>query len=197
MVKLLNKALIAALVLSPVMAAPAMAATNGALSTSSSAGTVDFTAVIPSMVRISGLTDMTLNVTPDAVTSPYFSREDTESKFCVYSNIGADGGYTLKVDGTAGTTNPFALTNAATSAKLSYDVWVSDNVSNSFKNYTWPGNVVTGYKTTSGGQARPATLDCSDVGKNALVHVGINNTNILAATAGTYKGTLTITVSTI
>jgi len=35
------------------------------------------------------------------------------------------------------------------------------------------------------------------VGNNALVHVGVNNSNILAATAGTYKGTLTITVSTI
>lgn len=197
MVKLLPAAIITSLILSPIMASSALAATDGSLSTSSSVGTVDFTAVIPPMVRISGLTDMTINVTPESATSQYFSREDSESKFCVYSNIGNDGGYTIKVDGTAGAVGPFALTNTADSSKLDYAVWVSDDVTNAFKGFTWPGYTQTGYKTTAGGLARPATLNCSDTGKNASIHVGIDNTNILAAIAGTYKGTLTVTVSTI
>lgn len=192
------KFLRAAIAASALLSAPVMAATDGSLSTSSSVGTVDFTTVIPPLVKISGLTDMQINVTPAMLTNPYFSRQDAESQFCVYSNIGVDGGYSLKVDGTAGVSGGFGLTNSgAGTATLDYSVWVSDNVNDSFKNFTWPGNVEPAYKTTAGGKARPATTDCSDVGKNALVHVGVDNSKILAATAGTYKGTLTITVSTI
>ncbi|WP_019832152.1 hypothetical protein [Sphingomonas sp. PR090111-T3T-6A] len=187
----MSKLLRALVAVSALAAAPAFAATDGNLDTSSSQGTVDFTTVIPQMVRISGLTDMTLNVTPAALQNKYFSRQDAESQFCVYSNVGADGGYTMKVDGDAGKDHPFRLTGPST---LDYNVWVSDDVSNSFKNYTWPGNVVTGYKTTSGGKARPTDLNCSG-GKDALVHVGVDNKDIFAAVAGTYKGTLKITVA--
>jgi hypothetical protein len=190
----MSKLLRALVAVSALAAAPAFAATDGDLSTSSSQGTVDFTTVIPQMVRISGLTDMTINVTPAALTNKFFSRQDAESQFCVYSNVGADGGYTMKVDGDAGKTagHAFALTGA--DGSLDYNVWVSDDTRNSFKNYTWPGNTVTGYKTTSGGKARPADLNCS-AGKDALVHVGVDNSSIFAATAGTYKGTLKITVA--
>jgi hypothetical protein len=188
----MTKLLRALVAVSALAAAPAMAATDGTLSPSSSQGTVDFTTVIPQMVRISGLTDMTLNVTAAALNNPYFSRQDAESQFCVYSNVGADGGYTMKVDGLAGDKGPFGL--EGNGQKLDFAVWVSDDVRNSFKNYTWPGNTVTGYKTTSGGQSRPADLNCSK-GKDALIHVGVDNSNILAATAGTYKGTLKITVA--
>ena len=188
----MSKLLRALVAVSALAAAPAFAATDGNLDTSSSQGSVDFTTVIPQMVRISGLTDMTLNVTPAALQNKYFSRQDAESQFCVYSNVGADGGYTMKVDGDAGDgSHGFGLTGPS---KLAYNVWVSDDVNNHFKNYTWPGNVVTGYKTTSGGKARPTDLNCSG-GKDALVHVGVDNKDIFAAVAGTYKRTLKITVA--
>ena len=63
----MSKLLRALVAVSALAAAPAFAATDGNLDTSSSQGSVDFTTVIPQMVRISGLTDMTLNVTPAAV----------------------------------------------------------------------------------------------------------------------------------
>jgi hypothetical protein len=190
----MTKFLRALVAVSALAAAPAMAATDGHLNKSSSTGSVDFTTVIPQMVRISGLTDMKINVTPAALTNKYFSRQDAESQFCVYSNVGADGGYTMRVDGDAGTTPGHGFALAGSGGSLDYNVWVSDDTTNSFKNYTWPGNTVTGYKTTSGGKARPADIDCS-AGKDALVHVGVDNSSIFAAVAGTYKGTLKITVA--
>jgi hypothetical protein len=186
-----------------IAATPAFAAKDGKLSKNDSVGKVDVTAVIPPMVRISGLTDMKINVTPADLLNPYFSRQDTETKFCVYSNINADGDYNITVDGDSaaagGSHGPFTLGGAG--GNLDYNVWVSDDVNNGFRSggsgYTWPGNVKTGYKTTGGGLARPATIDCSDTGNNSALHIGIDNAAILAAQAGKYKGTLTVTVSTL
>ena len=199
---LMKKFLALAAVAAAAVASPAFASTDGALSTSSSAGKVDVTTVIPPMVRISGLTDMTINVTPEALTSPYFSRMDANSTFCVYSNIGADGGYNIKVDGDAGKTRPFTL--SGTGGNLDYSVWVSDNPNNAFSGagvngagYSFPGSTHSGYTTTRGGTARPVALDCAGTGKNAIVEVGVDNSTALAAQAGTYKGTLTLTVSTL
>ena len=193
----MKKFIVAAAVAAFAVSSPALAAKDGKLSKNDSVGKVDFTTVIPNMVRISGLTDMRIRVTPEALNSPYFNRQDTESKYCVYSNIGVDGGYNVTVDGQAGTDNPFALAGEGGSA-LDYNVWVSDDANNSFRAYTFPGFQQTGFKTTSGGQTRPVTTDCSDIGgNNAVIHVGVDNREILAATAGTYKGTLTVTVSAL
>jgi hypothetical protein len=186
----MTKLLRALVAVSALAAAPAMAATDGNLDQSSSVGTVNLTTTIPPLVRVSGLTDMTINVTAAALNNKFFSRQDTETQFCVYSNVGADGGYTMKVDGAAGKTRAYTLTGAG--GNLDFSVWMSDDVKNSFKNFTWPG-ATQNYKTTSSGK-RPTDLNCSN-GKDALLHVGVDNSTILAAVAGTYTGTLTVTVA--
>ncbi|MDB5714168.1 MAG: hypothetical protein JWO15_1565 [Sphingomonadales bacterium] len=199
----MKKIIMLAAVAAFTLASPAMAAKDGKLSKNNSVGKLDITAVIPPMVRVSGLDDLRINVTPADLLNPYFNRQDAETKFCVYSNINAEGEYNITVDGDAAGPNsngsPFALSGAG--GKLNYAVWVSDDVNNGFRSagsgWTYPGYTHTGYKTTAGGLARPASISCSDVGENAALHIGIDNSQILAAQAGKYKGTLTVTVSTI
>lgn len=184
-----------------IVATPSLAATDGNLSTNHSTGKLTVKAHIPNMVRISGLDDLTIAVTPAALSNPYFHRQDAQSDFCVYSNDGAEGGYNISVDGDAGTDSPYQLTGA--NGTLGYSVWISDDPNNPFTGagvagagYTYPGSQKTNYQTTRDGNARPTTIDCSDVGNSdASLHIGIDNTKILAAQSGTYKGVLRVTVS--
>lgn len=189
----MKKLLIAAAAVA--FATPAMAATDGQLSTTSSTGTLEFNVNIPKMVRVSGLNDLTINVTPAMLTEPYFSREDANDTFCVYSNDGADGAYSMTVSanpnpGSSG--GAFALTGPES---LPYAVWTSDNTGNKFKTYSF-GQTVN-YLANADGQGRPATLDCSGRGDNANIHVGVDDSKLIAAQAGNYHDTITVTVATI
>ena len=180
-------------------AAPAFAqATDGKLSQDSSVGKLSVKAVIPNMVRISGLEDMAFNVTADAVANESGAIAKTQ-RFCVYSNDTADGLYKLSVDGLAGDElntgeAKFALTGE-TGNTLSIAVFTSDNAANAFNGTAAPG-LARSFKTTAGGQTRPTNLSCNGV-ENAAMAVKITNKRILAATAGSYTGTLTLTVSPI
>lgn len=180
------------------MASPAMAEVDGALSTTDSTGSLDVNVVIPKMVRVSGLDDLTINVTPAMLTEPFFSREDATSLFCVYSNDGADGAYNMTVTATPsglGGSTPFALTG--TGGNLPYAIWTSDNTGNQFKNFRFSGGT-TSYLANADGLGRPDTLDCSgNRGENASIKVGVTDANIIAAQAGTYTDTVTVTVSVI
>ena len=179
-----------------MIATPALANTDGNLSESSSQGSLDVTVNIPKMVRVSGLDDMTFNITPAMLTEPYFSREDQTSTFCVYSNDGANGAYSLQVSATHSGVNgrPWGLTGPSSSV-LPYNIWTSDNTGNQFKDYNF-GQTVT-YASNADGQGRRTTLNCSDHGDNATLKVGIDDADLLAAQAGAYTGTVTVTVSTI
>lgn len=179
------------------ISSPAFAATDGALSTTSSTGTVQLNVNIPKMVRVSGLNDLTIDVTPDALTEPYHSREDATDKFCVYSNDGANGAYSMAVSATAGPegSSPFALTGAG-STKLPYAIWTSDNVGNEFKDFRFNG-LTTSYASNADNAGRRTTLDCSVQGNNASIKFGVNDSDLVAAQAGTYTDTVTVTVSTI
>ena len=81
-------------------------------------------------------------------------------------------------------------------------VWVSDDEANPFSGagiggngYVFPGAVKTGYKTARS-KARATDLACSNVsGTNAALQLRLNDAEILAAIAGSYSGTLTLTVS--
>lgn len=149
------------------------------------------------MVRVSGLDDMTIDVTTDMLTEPWTSREDANDTFCVYSNDGADGAYKMTVTATPGVgddSTPFDLTG--TGGKLGYAIWTSDDTGNAFKGYTWNGNVQS-YKSNGDSNGRRTTLDCGVQGDNANIHVGVNDTDIIAAQAGTYSDTVTVTVSVI
>ncbi len=174
----------------------AHAATDGSLSSASSVGTLDVNATIPDMVRVSGLDDLTFAVTVADLTDPYTVRMDRTSDFCVYSNVTIDGNYDISVGGAAASASggyPYALSDGTT--ELRHAVWVTDDPSNAFTGtYTWPGNTKN-YQTTSGGQTRPSTTDCSVIGDNASLKVGIKDADILAVPAGTYTGTLTVTVA--
>lgn len=192
----MKKFLIATLTGAAVMTTPALASTEGTLSHHHSVGTVTVGTYIPRLVEISGLTDLKLKITAAALNSPYFSRQDANETFCVYSNVGAQGGYNLKIDGTASNAqSPFQLTGAG--GTLNYNVWVSDNTSNAFLNYVYPGDVEKNYATNADGKPRRTTTTCSVEGADANLHIGVNNTDILAAQSGYYKGTLTLTVSPI
>ena len=176
------------------IATPALAATNGHLSKSSSTGTLDVTVNIPKMVRVSGLKDMTFNITPAMLTEPYFSREDQTDSFCVYSNDGADGAYSMTVTTShAGDAHhPWGLVGAG--GVLPYSMWTSDTT-NQFKDYNF--GQATSYLTNGDGQGRRTTLNCSDHGTDATLKVGFDDADLLAAQAGAYSGTVTVTVSTI
>jgi hypothetical protein len=178
------------------ISSPAFAATDGALSTTSSTGTVQLNVNIPKMVRVSGLNDLTIDVTPAALTEPYHSREDATDKFCVYSNDGSNGAYSMAVSATAGVggDTPFALTGSGGS--LPYAIWTSDNVGNEFKSFRFNGSA-TSYESNADGAGRRTTLDCSVQGDNATIKFGVKDSNLVAAQAGTYTDTVTVTVSTI
>lgn len=179
-----------------MMSSPAMASTDGALSTSDSIGTLDVTVNIPEMVRVSGLDDLTIDVTPAMLTEPFFSREDATSTFCVYSNDGALGAYNMSVSANAsglGGGTPFAMTGVA---DLPYAIWTSDDTGNQFKNFRFPGST-TSNLANADGLGRPTTLDCTDRADNASIKIGVTDANLIAAQAGTYTDTVTVTVSVI
>jgi hypothetical protein len=193
------KKLLLAATASLAFAGAANAATDGSLSSTSSSGSFNVTANIPALVQVSGLSDQTINVTVADLTNQYFSTVDTVQKFCVYSNNGADGDYSVSVSGLAGKVAPYALVGAtALSPQLGMYVWVSDDPNNALagggKGYSYNGDVHTGYKTTTGGGARPTTVNCGG-NPDASLDVRLNVADILAVTEGTYKGTLTVTVS--
>ena len=190
----MKKLLIAALAVAA--SAPAIAATDGELSTTTSTGTVTFNVNIPKMVRISGLNDMTIDITPAMLTEPYHSREDSNDTFCVYSNDGVDGAYTMSVSAnpnSTGSGGAFALTGPEA---LPYALWTSDNTSNKFKHYRFNGQTTT-YAANADGLGRATTLNCGDRGDNANIHVGVDDSKIIAAQAGSYTDTITVTVATI
>ena len=127
------------------------------------------------------------------LTEPYHSREDATDDFCVYSNDGNLGAYSMKITGAGtGSTAPFTMSGPA---PLPYYMWSSDVKSNSFKNYLF-GQTTT-YASGADGAGRRTTLDCSVQGTNATVKFGVNDADLIAAQAGTYTDTVTVLVSAI
>jgi hypothetical protein len=190
----MKKIALVAILAATAVSAPALAATDGTLSTTSSTGTLDVNVNIPKMVRVSGLNDLTINVTPTLLTEPFFSREDATDKFCVYSNDGASGAYSMKITGAGAGVGgaPFSLNGAG--GALPYYMWSSDTT-NEFKDYLF-GQTTT-YASGADGAGRRTTLNCSVQGNNASVKVGVNDADLIAAQAGTYSDTVTVTVSVI
>lgn len=183
---------------SAALSAPAVAATEGTLSSTNSTGTMTVTTNIPKLVKISGLSDITFNPTAaDLATGS--GLQNASSRFCVYSNDTADGLYKIKVDGLAGSELnsgelKFGLTGPG--GVLDLGVWVSDQANNPYTRNAFPGREYANLKTTAGGQTRPTTLNCGG-NNNASMAFRLKNSGILAMTAGSYTGTLTLTVSAL
>lgn len=180
-------------------ASPAFAqsAGDGALSETSSVARFNVTTNIPQMVRISGLEDITLNVTAASVASAT-GAQNVGQRFCVYSNSTSAGLYKLTVDGQSGSElntgeAKFSLTGPD-STQLSFALWASDRASDAYAKGTATPGVAKNMQTTAGGQTRPTTLNCNGT-ENASMNVRFTNARILAALAGSYTGTLTFTVA--
>jgi len=194
----MKKFLIAALA-AAAFATPAMAETQGTLSSTSSQGTVVVTTNVPKLVRISGLEDITINATAADLSNVNgaYNRSQT---FCVYSNNTLNGLYNLKVDGQAGaelnTGEAKYSLNGPEDQTLSFALWTSDQASNVYGRGTAAPGVAKSFQTTAGNQQRTTTLDCNGR-DNASMNVRFTNARILAAVAGSYSGTLTFVVSSI
>lgn len=180
-------------------ASPALAqsAGDGALSETSSVARFTVTTNIPKMVRISGLEDITLNVTAAAVSNAT-GAQNVGQRFCVYSNDTSAGLYKLTVDGQSGSElntgeAKFSLTGPD-STQLSFALWASDRANDVYVKGTATPGVAKNMQTTAGGQTRPTTLNCNGT-ENASMNVRFTNARILAALAGSYTGTLTFTVA--
>lgn len=195
----MNKIALLAAAAAIVTATPVFAATDGALSQTSSTGTMTVTTNIPKLVKISGLSDIVFNPTAADLANASATQNQTE-KFCVYSNDTSDGLYKIKIDGTPGSelnTGELKFGLTGPGGVLDLGVWASDKANDAYYAGTVaPGVEKSNFKTTSGGQTRPTTLNCGG-GTNASLAFKLKNSGILAKTAGAYTGTLTLTVSTI
>lgn len=184
-------------------ASPAMAATDGDLSETSSTGTVDINVNIPKMVRISGLTDMFIQISPSSINNPYANNSTAADSFCVYSNDGPNGAYSLSVQANTtgggspyGGGRPWALAGD-NGTYLPYVIYTGD-VQSGGASFSWTGPSSTKtFESNGDGLGRRATLDCSDLGDNAIIRARVYNDDVLAAEAGDYTDTITVTVSVI
>lgn len=181
-------------------ASPAFAqAGDGALSQTASIASFNVTTNIPKMVRISGLEDITLNVTAASVANAN-GAQNVGQRFCVYSNDTSAGLYKLTVDGQSGSElntgeAKFSLTGPDATT-LSFALWASDRASDAYAKGTATPGVAKNMQAVAGGQTRPTTLNCNGT-DNASMNVRFTNARILAALAGSYTGTLTFTVAPI
>ena len=176
-----------------VVAFGAAAQGTGALGTESEAS-VEVNATIAPMVRISGLSDMSFTIDANTLNNNFGSTRQSQ-QFCVYSNVTADGNYTVKVDsdkprGPNG--DPYTLVSTD-GDELYHFIHVTDDFSSPFK-FINPG-IEYARSTTAGGLTRPTDLDCASSGLNTQLTVGFRNDRVLAAVAGDYTGTLTLTVA--
>jgi len=198
---------VAAMVVAGGIATAPQAATDGTLGATST-GTFTINATLPKLVRISGLADVThtftaAEISAAAAIAPYSPVLLPQNNFCVYSNDGTHGAYTLTVTGPAGPAGGnenFGLVGGL-GGSIPMRIWISDKPANIYADSslypsTLPnGSPVAGFLADNDGNHRPYTLDCSDVGKNATVAVQFPVTGLLSAVADTYSGTITIDVS--
>lgn len=177
-------------------ASPAMAATDGVLSETSSEGTLEVTVDIPKMVRISGLDDINIDVSPANIVDGGNNHITGSSEFCVYSNNGQDGAYSISVDAsTSGVSGrPYLLAGAA--ENLNYTIYLGELGGGDEFQYQFPSNVET-FDSNSDGNGRRTTLDCSDRGDNAIIRARVWEDDVIAAQAGIYTDTITVTVAVV
>lgn len=157
---------------------PAIAATQGAIGATST-GTTVITAVIPNLVRITGLNDISLGTwsgTGDMVGS---------DSLCVWSTTRK---YKLTATG-SGASNAFTLTDGApTPTTIPYSVqWAQSTGASS-------GTALTS-GTQISGQVTSATSTTCASGTNSTVIVTVLDANLQASPAATYTGTLTLVVA--
>jgi hypothetical protein len=174
---MLTRSFVSAAVLAAATVAPAMAATQGSLSSSASTGTVLITATVNQLVRISALDDIPLGAYSGTAG---LSGSD---QLCVYSNT---GGYTISAHG-SGAGSDFLLVGNSGTATVPYTVQWADaapaETGNSLSVNTAVSQSVSGVNPTCGG------------GNNATVIISVSGEALATAPADSYSGTLTLTVA--
>lgn len=158
-------------------------AADGDLSTTDSTATSQVRAVIPGLVRITGLDD--LNMGTYDPTAP--GDMTASSIFCVYRNS-AGGEYTLTLEGDGGVdaTTDFEIDNGTD--ELAYTVDFGDDSGGALTNYAVPAALLTDQVANS------VDANCT-TGVQAELEVTVTDADALSARAGTYTGDLIVTVT--
>jgi hypothetical protein len=154
-----------------------IAAEQGQISATTSTGRLDVSLEVPALVRISDLDDIALGAFDGT------SLAGTDS-VCVWSTT---RGYTITASGAAA---GFELTGAASGDTLAYSVqWADDAGENS-------GTAMTAGIALTGRAANAISPTCNGGNSlNATVIVEVSDTDLAAAPADTYAGTLTLVVA--
>lgn len=163
-----------------LVTAPVHGSTQGTLG-STSTGSVTINASVPSRVRISGLTDVTL-----ANVDPAIDAADAQN-VCVWSNTSTKG-YNLTATG-SGTANAFTLASAT--ATVPYSVEWSGTTGQTSGAALTAGSALTGLTST----ATNATCSSGPTASASLI-VKIASPDLQSMQAATsYTGTLTLVVA--
>lgn len=158
-------------------------AADGDLSATESTATSEVTAVIPQLIRITGLDDLDMGTYDPAAPGDMTAN----SVFCVYRNSTA-GEYTLKLEGDGGldATTDFEIDNGT--EELAYTVDFGDDSAGALTNYATPAADLTDQVANS------VDATCT-TGVQAELEVTVDGTDALNAKAGTYTGDLIVTVT--
>jgi spore coat protein U-like protein len=170
----------------------AQAQTNGTFG-SSSTGTFSVNATVDPVVRISGLNNLTFAIGASFLNGSN-PNVNQDFDYCVYSNVSSLGSYKLSVSGTPGPafgSNAWLLQGAGTDV-LPFYVNSDDGTTERQMGPTDEFDFIA-----AGEGVRPDTSDCSDTGENTEITVAIKRSDILAANAGSYAATVTVTASVL
>jgi hypothetical protein len=199
--RLIMKKILFSVAAAALMSTSAFAATDGSPGVNST-GNADINVTIDPFVSISGLDDLTINIAASNINSsaPNNRAGEDVTYFCVFSNVTAAGTYTItatsEYEGSEG--NPFGL-RGPQETQLNYMASFRDQGTGSpfVSGGSLARNQARQATTTAGNQNRPTDFNCSNVtgGSNAAIGIGVRNSVALAALAGTYTGTLTVTVA--
>jgi hypothetical protein len=153
------------------------AAEQGQISETTSTGSVDVSLEVPPLVRISDLEDIDLGTFGGTALA---GSDDV----CVWSTTRA---YTITASGTG---TGFELTGAASGDTLAYAVEWADNAGET------SGATMSSGTTLTGRTANATSPTCNGGNSpNATVIVEVSDTDLAAAPADTYTGTLTLVVA--
>ena len=176
----LIKKLAAVAVALTITAAPAVAATDGLLG-STSTGSLDITVNIGDLVRITNFQDIAFGT--------YSGSGDlnADDDLCVYRNNTASANYTITATATEGS---FQVESGANN--IDYDVFFNDVTGTT-------GEIALAYNTVSVAQsgANTASETCATGGLTSNVHVRMVEADLQAAAPGAYSGTLILTAAPV
>lgn len=158
----------------------AFAASDGTLGATST-GTSTITVTVPNLIRITGMADFSFGTYSGS------GDMDQNDNVCVYTNK-ASGTYRVTASG-SGAGGAFSVASGADT--LAYGVFFNDVSGTTGEQALTSGSALTGQ---SGANTTSQTCGGSD---NANIHVRFLETNLTAAPAGSYTGTLTIVVEPV